>query len=293
MSHLIKYIYGGLTPFYPFINVIRYFGKYNPTREINFFLSFDCDYSKDVSHLDSLLLMLNKYKIKASFACVGYFIEKYPTAHRSILNAGHEILNHSFTHPRNQEINPDIDFEDLSLDEQEKEIKATQDLCRTVLDYSPIGFRLPHFGNVKNINYDSLFKILKQNQIRYDSSLLHFLRFPDKKNNSLIFRDSKTGIIEFSITTCPYHPFTAFDSYHIFRSKRIIYRFGKCRKNLTKTFKKMIKLNRKTMGEINIYLDPMDVCNHPEYESIFEQISSDSRIKFSTYRDYFSNLINA
>ena len=292
MPHLIKYIYGSLTPFYPLINVIRYFGKNNPNREVNFFLSFDCDYSKDINHLDSLLILLNKHKIRASFACIGYFIEKYPKAHRTILNAGHEILNHSFTHPRNQEINPDVDFENLSIDEQEKEIKATQDVTRTVLDYSPIGFRLPHFGNVKNIDYHSLFKILKKNQIRYDSSLLHFLRFPDKKAGSLIFKDSKTGIIEFSITTCPYHPFTAFDSYHIFRSKRIIYRFGRCHKNLTKAFEKMIKLNKRVRREINIYLDPMDVSNHPEYESIFKQISSDSRIKFSTYRDYLLNLTN-
>lgn len=286
MPHIIKYIYGGLTPLYPLINLIRYFGKDNPMRKMKFFLSFDCDYSKDIMCLSSLLSLLNKYKIRASFACVGYFIEKYPKEHKMIINDGHEILNHSFSHPSNQEINPDINFDELSSKEQEHEIKSTQEVCQIVLNYSPIGFRLPHFGNVKDINYYSLFTMLAKNRIKYDSSLLDFMRFPNKKKNLFIFQDPKTGITEFPITTCPYHPFTAFDSYHVFRSNRFIYRFGKCRKNLPKVFEKIIELNRRIKSEINIYLDPMDVSNNPEYESVFKLLSADTRIKFTTYRDY-------
>lgn len=131
-----------------------------------------------------------------------------------------------------------------------------------------------------------LFNMLKKHKICYDSSLLDFLRMPSKKTKSLIFQDEKTGITEFSITTCPFHPYTAFDSYHIYRSKRFIYRFGGCRKNLLKAFGKMLKLVRRVKSEVNIYLDPMDVSNNPEYDTLFEVLSSDSRIKFYTYRNY-------
>lgn len=292
MPPLIKYIYGGLTLFYPMINFFRYFGKKKPDRKVIFFLSFDCDYSKDIIHIPALLSFLDKYKIKASFACIGYFIEKYPKEHIIILNSGHEILNHTFTHPSNQEINPDVHFEKLSLDEQEKEIKSMQDICQTVLNYSPAGFRLPHFGNVKNIDFNSLFKMLAKQNINYDSSFLDFQRFPGKRPDSLIFQHKKTGITEFSITTCPYHPFTAFDSYHIFRSKRFIYKFGRCHKNLLHAFRKMMELNRKTRDEVNIYLDPLDVTTHSEFEAAFQFLSSDSRIRFSTYRDYLRSTQN-
>lgn len=125
MPHLKKYLYGALTPLYPLINFLRYSRELNSSKEINFFLSFDCDYTKEIIHLSPLLSMLNKYKIQASFACVGYFIEKYPKEHKMIINDGHEILNHSFSHPSNQEINPDNNFEDLSSNEQEKEIEST------------------------------------------------------------------------------------------------------------------------------------------------------------------------
>jgi hypothetical protein len=122
--------------------------------------------------------------------------------------------------------------------------------------------------------------------------MLDFLKFPDKKTKSLIFQDEKTGITEFLITTCPYHPFTAFDSYHIFRSKRFIYKFGGCRKNLLRAFDRMVALNKKVRDEVNIYLDPMDISSNSEFESVFRMLSSDSRIKFNTYQSYLKNLNN-
>ncbi|MGY9015990.1 MAG: polysaccharide deacetylase family protein, partial [Rhodospirillales bacterium] len=62
-------------------------------------LSFDCDFPRDVAVLPQLVEMLDRYDVKASFACIGQWIRAYPTEHRCLVEAGHELLNHTQTHP--------------------------------------------------------------------------------------------------------------------------------------------------------------------------------------------------
>ncbi len=46
-----------------------------------------------------ILETLEKYDIKATFFLCGFWVEKYPEEVKSIASAGHEIGNHSATHP--------------------------------------------------------------------------------------------------------------------------------------------------------------------------------------------------
>src|SRR3989344_5400861 len=71
-----------------------------------YILSFDIDYSEDVLLIPKILKTLKKYSIISSFACIGKLIEKYPQIHKEIITQGHEILNHTYTHPNNKELNP-------------------------------------------------------------------------------------------------------------------------------------------------------------------------------------------
>ena len=79
-------------------------------------ISFDCDYPEDIEAIPRLLQMLTNYEFKASFACVGAWIQKYPKEHAMILEHGHEIVNHTYSHPDNELLNPGRKFREISRD---------------------------------------------------------------------------------------------------------------------------------------------------------------------------------
>lgn len=47
-----------------------------------------------------ILALLKKYQAKATFFVMGAKVEKYPRLVKAMLRDGHEVGNHSFTHPR-------------------------------------------------------------------------------------------------------------------------------------------------------------------------------------------------
>jgi len=252
--------------------------------KIPFYISFDLDYTKDIKNLPALFDRLNQYNVKASFACIGKFIEMFPEEHRTILLEGHEIVNHTYSHPDNDELNPHSYYTELSREEQFEEIQKMQAVCEKILQYKPIGFRLPHFGNVVEVDMPNLFRQLKSLGMIYDTSLLKF-NIPNGKAD--IYETDVPGITEFSINTCPYHPFTACDSWHIFRSDRIVYRGIHHFKTFEETVKKLVEdcFHRQEM--INIYLDPMDVVENNVFDYLMELAIP--YCDFHPYRDFFKS----
>jgi peptidoglycan/xylan/chitin deacetylase (PgdA/CDA1 family) len=61
-------------------------------------LSFD-DGPAPVSALESILQTLQEQEIKAEFYVLGNEVEQYPDAARMIVRQGHDIQNHSWSHP--------------------------------------------------------------------------------------------------------------------------------------------------------------------------------------------------
>lgn len=59
-------------------------------------LTFDDGPGEDT---EAILDILENYRIKATFFMVGRQVEKYPETARRIVREGHEIGNHSFSHP--------------------------------------------------------------------------------------------------------------------------------------------------------------------------------------------------
>ena len=60
-------------------------------------LTMNCAWNAD--DIDAILQTLEKCNIKITFFMVGDWVEKYPEAVKKINDAGHEIANHSDTHP--------------------------------------------------------------------------------------------------------------------------------------------------------------------------------------------------
>ena len=60
-------------------------------------LTFDAAW--DDADTDQLIEILDAYGVKATFFMVGSWVEKYPESVKKFADHGHEIMNHSDTHP--------------------------------------------------------------------------------------------------------------------------------------------------------------------------------------------------
>lgn len=86
---------------------------------------------------DRILDELRRRNIHATFFMIGERVAAAPDLARRVVAEGHEVGNHSFTHPKLNAL-PDIQV-DL-------EIQKTQDIIHEILDYRPICFRPPYLA---------------------------------------------------------------------------------------------------------------------------------------------------
>ena len=110
------------------------------TDEKDIYLTFDDGPHPDIT--PQVLKILDKYDAKATFFCVGDNARKYPDTYELIINKGHGVGNHSYSHSNGWRINNDEYFNDI--DHADKLIKS--DLFR------------PPYGRIK----PSQIKVLKK-----------------------------------------------------------------------------------------------------------------------------------
>ena len=60
-------------------------------------LTFDAAWGNEDT--EELIEILGRYDVKATFFLVGQWVDKYPESVKALSDAGHEIENHSSTHP--------------------------------------------------------------------------------------------------------------------------------------------------------------------------------------------------
>ncbi len=65
-------------------------------------ISFDAAWGNEDTH--DLISILEKYKVKATFFVVGDWVERYPESVKELHDAGHDVMNHSNTHPHMTQI---------------------------------------------------------------------------------------------------------------------------------------------------------------------------------------------
>lgn len=68
-------------------------------------ISFDAAWGNEDT--DELIRILDEYKIKTTFFVVGSWVDKFPESVKALSDAGHEIMNHSDTHPHMTKISED------------------------------------------------------------------------------------------------------------------------------------------------------------------------------------------
>lgn len=108
------------------------------TDEKKIAISFDAAWGADKT--ERLLEILKKYNVKTTFFLVKMWMDKYPDMTKLIAQEGHEIGNHSATHPR---------MGSLSKQQIIEEIKSTHDKIKELTGQDCKLFR-PPFGDYSN-----------------------------------------------------------------------------------------------------------------------------------------------
>lgn len=226
-----------------------------------FSLSFDLDLRADIEPLPWLLDTLSPYPFRASFACIGRWIELEPEIHLRIIADGHEVINHTYSHPHNEVFN-DRRFVDLPLTEQREEVERCHEVCLKLLGYEPIGFRLPHLEFTPNI-----YSILRDLGYHYSSSALA------RRVKRVGPIQVKEGLWEFPLNQCPRHPSSVFDTYHAFRSPSWLFRIRReGEAAFLDSFTSLLEWGVQTGTYVNVYFDPLDVRRLSDFRRFLDHL---------------------
>jgi Predicted xylanase/chitin deacetylase len=145
-------------------------------------ISFDAAWGDE--HTKPILDILDKYNVKCTFFLVEFWAEKYPDDVLEIFNRGHEIGNHSSTHPN---------MAKLSTEDIVKELKGAESKIEEITGQKPTIFR-PPFGAYS----DNLIKTCQANGyyvIQWDVDSLDWKDITAEQIEERVTRNVKPGSI--------------------------------------------------------------------------------------------------
>ena len=119
-----------------------------PTSEKSIYLSFDDGPHPEITPF--VLEELKKYNALASFFCLGNNVVLYPEVYKQILNEGHVVGNHTYTHPNGWE---------TGLEEYMADVAAASKYIDSNL------FR-PPYGRIKKQQANGLKKAMNNDSVR-------------------------------------------------------------------------------------------------------------------------------
>ena len=100
-------------------------------------ISLTFDDGPNPDHTENLLAVLRKHGVKATFFLVGGWVEQYPDIVRKIRDEGHQIGNHSYTHP---------DLATLTDEKIKDQIRFCNEVIQEAAGVTPTLYRMP-FGS--------------------------------------------------------------------------------------------------------------------------------------------------
>lgn len=212
-----------------------------------YILSFDLDHRADLEAVPRVLATLRRHAMSVSFACIGRWIEEYPDIHRAIVADGHEIVNHSYSHPDHPDLHPHRSFRDCSFAERRVEIERCHAVCARALRYEPVGFRTPHFGRAFT---GDTYEILQRLGYRYSSSTIDVYE-PGHGAPSC-----RGGVVEIPLGCSSRYPFILLDSYGARRAPRPLFSSDVAFLN---AFDRTLTAFAEHRSFLSHYFDPADV----------------------------------
>ena len=236
-------------------------------------LSFDCDFPRDIEVLPQLIKLLERYACCGSFACIGQWVREFPEEHRALVAAGHELVNHTETHPNL--FHPDYDyacveglnrrrFNQITASERQGEIEQCHHTFAQILDYVPQGFRTPHFGH---LHVEDVYPMLRDLGYLFSSSVL-----ASGPGGGVPFKTS-AAVWEFPVSPCPDHPFGVFDSWHSLGKHHGAHQNPG---DLAGLFAILGEQVERQGGYVNVYFDPRVAMDSGELERMLQYLSASS-----------------
>ena len=161
------------------------------------------DWEKHDSRVENstrtILELLKRHNIKATFFILGWIAERHPALVEQIAKDNHEIASHGYDHKL---------IYDMSTEQFREEMAKTSELLESLSGQKIIGHRAPSFS--LGLKDTDKFRILKKLGFKYDSSLFpmkHF-RYADAQSAPLapfdITDNGEVLLKEFPLTVVEY-----------------------------------------------------------------------------------------
>ena len=103
------------------------------TEEKKISISFDAAWGAD--DFSRIMEILDKHNVKTTFFMTGEWVEKYPDCVKTLVEKGHDLGNHSATHP---------DMTTLSKEAQKEQILKVHNAVKELTGYEMELFRPPY-----------------------------------------------------------------------------------------------------------------------------------------------------
>jgi peptidoglycan/xylan/chitin deacetylase (PgdA/CDA1 family) len=241
--------------------------------------SFDLDYQADTDALPRLVRLCDDLGVSATMFCIGRLVEADPGPYRAAAEAGHEIANHTWSHPDNPVLNPDREFWDLDADAMADEIGRAQDMLERATGQRPCGFRSPHFKDAFPLRA----ALARFPEITYLSSALATRCpvptpfFPARREaygrHSLAYPATAAAPgdpLMIPLTACPGVRWSPFSSYLSIRRPANRSKGAGLHDlaGFARLWARMLEAERKRRF-VSVYFDPLDVMRDAETEAVF------------------------
>ncbi len=243
-------------------------------------ITVDLDYQKDGDVLIPLVDLMARCGAPLSAAAVGALVDADPEPYAYALAAGHEIVNHSMTHPDNPVLNPHEEFWNLSAERIREEIGQAQAVYEDKLGMRPVGFRTPHFKDTHKM----LSVLGEFDEIRYLSSVLANTSplgaapyYPSAADTTWGQQLSATDardrveVLQLPLTACPSHRWSPFCSWHGIREGG---GQGSGMHSLADWEALWGRMLSEHTGDglVVVYFDPHDLLRDSATEAVFERM---------------------
>jgi peptidoglycan-N-acetylglucosamine deacetylase len=129
--------------------------------------------SRILANVEKILVLFDRFKVKATFFVLGYLSERTPEVVRMISQEGHEIASHGYGH---------LQVYKQDRDEFLSDLLRSKTVIEEIIREKIIGYRAPEWSICKG-KRDSFWALdlLVENGFLYDSSIapLRFIGIPD------------------------------------------------------------------------------------------------------------------
>jgi len=203
-----------------FLNINKKLPIYSvDTKAKKIAISFDSSWGDD--NTEEILNILDKYNVKATFFVLGGWVERYPEKVKAMKDRGHEIGNHTYSHP---------DMTKISRDKIIMEIAATDSKIKQVTGEGTILFRCPS-GAYNNLVIETV-ESTKHYCLQWDVDSIDWKAEGVEKEYNRVISKTKPGSILLFHNDAKYTPKTLpriieklqKDGYEFMKISQLIYK---------------------------------------------------------------------